>query len=144
MLYTQKMNKYLANLFVFYVKQHNLHWFIKGNNFFELHAKFEELYNQTAEHLDEVAERLLQLKVLPVASLKQALDLADIEELDSKHIDCKTAVEILVKDYKKLIADVKEISKLANEAGDEGTSDQFVGYLKDHEKTVWLLESYLG
>lgn len=52
----EKMNLYLANQEVAYIKLHNLHWYVKGRSFFTLHAKLEELYDQTAEIIDAVAE----------------------------------------------------------------------------------------
>ncbi|WP_374718123.1 Dps family protein, partial [Neobacillus sp.] len=53
------LNKQIANWAVLYLKLHNYHWFVKGDQFFTLHAKFEEFYNEAADHLDELAERLL-------------------------------------------------------------------------------------
>lgn len=67
----EKLNEYLANQQVMYIKLHNLHWYVKGRSFFTLHAKLEELYDQTAQIMDEVAERLLALGGSPVASLKK-------------------------------------------------------------------------
>ena len=77
----EKMNLYLANQEVAYIKLHNLHWYVKGRSFFTLHAKLEELYDQTAEIIDAVAERLLAVGQAPVANMKEALALATIKEL---------------------------------------------------------------
>jgi len=74
----EKMNLYLANQEVAYIKLHNLHWYVKGRSFFTLHAKLEELYDQTAEIIDAVAERLLAVGQAPVANMKEALALATI------------------------------------------------------------------
>ena len=77
----EKMNLYLANQEVAYIKLHNLHWYVKGRSFFTLHAKLEELYDRTAEIIDAVAERLLAVGQAPVANMKEALALATIKEL---------------------------------------------------------------
>lgn len=45
----QVLNEQVANLNVLYVKIHNYHWYVKGENFFTLHVKFEELYNDVTE-----------------------------------------------------------------------------------------------
>ena len=50
---------------MFYTNLRGLHWNVKGNRFFGLHAKYEELYNDAAEKVDEIAERLLQLGATP-------------------------------------------------------------------------------
>ena len=83
----EKMNLYLANQEVAYIKLHNLHWYVKGRSFFTLHAKLEELYDRTAEIIDAVAERLLAVGQAPVANMKEALALATIKELaDSRFL----------------------------------------------------------
>ena len=65
-----KMNAYLANQEIMYIKLHNMHWNLKGHGFFTLHSKLEEYYDQTAEIIDEVAERILAKDALPIANLR--------------------------------------------------------------------------
>ncbi|MCU0389442.1 MAG: hypothetical protein MUE71_12625, partial [Chitinophagaceae bacterium] len=54
-----KLNVLLANFQLFYINARGFHWNIKGQNFFELHLKFEEVYNDALLKIDEVAERIL-------------------------------------------------------------------------------------
>ena len=89
----EKMNLYLANQEVAYIKLHNLHWYVKGRSFFTLHAKLEELYDRTAEIIDAVAERLLAVGQAPVANMKEALALATIKELADKPISSEETVQ---------------------------------------------------
>ncbi len=140
----EKMNLYLANQEVAYIKLHNLHWYVKGRGFFTLHAKLEELYDQTAVIIDEVAERLLALGQLPVANLKKALSMATIEELEDAPISSDETVQGLMADVEYWIRDTKEISELADEAGDGATADLFNGYLSEYQKLMWMLQSYLA
>ena len=91
----EKMNLYLANQEVAYIKLHNLHWYVKGRSFFTLHAKLEELYDQTAEIIDAVAERLLAVGQAPVANMKEALALATIKELADKPISSEETVRMM-------------------------------------------------
>lgn len=137
-----KMNQYLANQQVMYIKLHNLHWYLKGRSFFTLHGKLEELYNQTAEMIDEVAERLLALDVKPVANLKGALALAGVKELEDQPVSSEDAIKHLTSDVEYWIRDTKEIVILAEESGDGATVDQFNGYLKEYQKLLWMLKSY--
>lgn len=139
----EKLNLYLANQEIMYIKLHNLHWYIKGKSFFTLHAKFEELYDQTAELMDEVAERLLALGGAPVASFKNALSLTAVKELEDAPIDGSDAVRILLKDVEYWVKDTKEISDLADSEGDKVTADMFNGYLKEYEKLQWMLRAYM-
>ena len=141
--YIDKMNVFLANQMVFNMKLHNLHWYIQGHGFFTLHTQFEKLYDEANAILDEVAERLLQLNHQPVSTLKGALALADIQERESGPISSKESIEILLKDYEKLAGDAQKIITLAQQAGDDGTTDQFTAYLRAYSKLVWMLQAYL-
>ena len=140
----EKMNLYLANQEVSYIKLHNLHWYVKGRSFFTLHAKLEELYNQTADIIDEVAERLLALGQSPVANMKNALSIAAIKELDDAAISSEDTIRGLISDVEYWIRDTKEIVALADETGDGATADQFNGYLSEYQKLMWMLRSYLA
>jgi len=139
-----KMNEYLANQQVMYIKLHNLHWYIKGQGFFTLHAKLEELYNATAETIDEVAERMLMVGATPVASLQGALKLTNVKELEDKPIGSVEAVQVLAKDVEWWLKDTKEIIELAEAEGDTGTVDLFSGLLAEYQKLAWMLSAYLA
>ncbi len=138
-----KLNVYLANQMVMYIKLHNLHWYIKGKSFFTLHGKLEELYDVTADIVDDVAERILALEGSPVASIKEALELSAVKELESKPISSSEVVKVLLKDVSYWINDTKEIVTLAEEANDGATADMFNGYLAEYQKLNWMLKSYL-
>ncbi|MBN7773503.1 Dps family protein [Clostridium aminobutyricum] len=138
-----KLNIFLADQQIFYVKLHNLHWYLAGSSFFTLHAKFEELYNQTATVADDVAERILALGGKPIGSVKKALEVSGVRELDDTKIAGQEAVNVLLADVKAFNEASKEIRGLAGEAGDGVTEDQFNGYVGAYEKLIWMLEAYL-
>lgn len=141
---TEKMNVYLANQQISFLKLHNLHWYVQGSAFFTLHAKFEELYDQTAEIIDQVAERLLALGGQPIANLQQALSVATIKELESTPISSEASIQHLHTDVEYWIKDTKEIAQLADEQGDAVTADLFNEYLQNYEKMLWMLKAYLA
>ncbi len=140
----EKLNEYLANQQVMYMKLHNLHWYVKGHSFFTLHAKLEELYDQTAQIMDDVAERLLALGGSPVASLKKALALSSVKELEDVPISSDETIKNLISDVEYWIRDTKEIVKLAEDDDDGATADQFNGYLAEYQKLLWMLKSYIS
>lgn len=140
---SEKLNTYLANQQIMYTKLHNLHWYVKGSSFFTLHSKFEELYNATGGIVDEVAERMLAKGLSPVASMKKALSLSAVKELDDAPISSKDAVTKLKHDIEYWIKDTKEIIELSEKEGDAVTADIFTGYLKEYEKLNWMIDSYL-
>ena len=139
---TEKMNVYLANQQISFIKLHNLHWYVQGSAFFTLHAKFEELYDRTADVIDDVAERLLALGQSPIANLKQALSVATIKELESVAISSDAAIKQLTTDVEYWVKDTKEIISLAEEQNDVVTADLFTGYLNHYEKLAWMLKAY--
>ncbi len=140
----QKLNNYLANQMLMYIKLHNLHWYVEGRGFFNLHAKFEELYDQTAEIIDVVAERILALGEKPIASLKAAMEVGAVKELQDKAISSDDAVKALKNDVEYWIKDTKEIIKLADEASDVVTADIFTGYLGEYQKLLWMLKAFIA
>lgn len=140
----KKMNVFLANQQVFNVKLHNLHWYVKGEGFFTLHAKFEELYNEASAAVDDVAERILTLQGNPVASVKKSLELSEITELADEKISGKNAVTILQADIKLLLKASKEIAVLAAENSDNVTEGLFDDYAGAYEKLLWMLDAYLS
>ncbi len=140
----EKLNEYLANQQVMYMKLHNLHWYVKGRSFFTLHAKLEELYDQTAQIMDDVAERLLALGGSPVASLKKSLALSSVKELEDVPISSDETIKSLISDVEYWIRDTKEIVKLAEDDDDGATADQFNGYLAEYQKLLWMLKSYIS
>ncbi|MGB0391181.1 MAG: Dps family protein [Salibacteraceae bacterium] len=140
---SSKLNELLANYQLFYQNLRGFHWNIKGENFFELHLKFEELYNEANVAVDEIAERILTLQGQPLHSFTQYLNHASIKEsVDVKN--GRLAVEVIVANYGVLISLEREILELAGDTNDEGTNSLMSDYIVASEKTVWMLNSYLS
>lgn len=137
-----KLNLYLANQMVDYVKKHNLHWNLTGPAFFTLHEKLEELYDETNDILDEVAERILALGGKPVSNMVGALAIATIKELEDGAKSAEQTIHVLISDTEYWIRDSKEIVELAEKEGDHVTADMFNGYTKNYQKLAWMLKAY--
>lgn len=139
---SQKLNTLLANLQLFYINARGFHWNITGKQFFELHAKFEELYNDSLLKIDEVAERILTLGSAPVHTFSEYVSSSTIEE--ARNIsDGQQAVSLVLKGFKALLEIEREIHGLAGEANDEGTSALMSDYIRGQEKLVWMYSAYL-
>jgi starvation-inducible DNA-binding protein len=139
----QVLNRQVANLNVLYVKIHNYHWYVKGPNFFTLHVKFEEFYNEITVQMDEIAERLLTLKGSPAATMKEYLEMASIQEASGKE-DANAMVQNLIEDFATLSNEYQEGIDLADAAEDQPTADMLTGFKADLEKHMWMLRAYLG
>jgi starvation-inducible DNA-binding protein len=137
------VNKQVANWTVLYMKLHNYHWYVKGPQFFTLHDKFEEFYNEAAVHIDELAERLLSIEGQPVATMREALEISSVKEATG-HEDASGMVQSLINDFQTLIGELKEGMSIAEETGDETTGDMLLVIHQSLEKHVWMLSSFLG
>lgn len=138
-----KINLYLANVGVSYIKLHNLHWNVTGIQFKAVHEYLESLYDAFAEVLDSTAEALKMNGEMPLASMKDYLTATTIEEVESKDIDAKRALEVVLKDMQTLKTQAEEIR------ADADRDDQYdiVGLMEDdlgnYNKTIWFIKSML-
>lgn len=137
------LNKQVAEWTVLYTKLHNYHWYVKGPNFFSLHEKFEELYNEASVYIDDLAERILAIDGNPIATLKESLELSVIEEAE-KNLTANQMVEQLSKDFTTVIGQLEEGIQLAEKAEDEMTGDMLLSMVTSLEKHNWMLKSFLG
>ncbi len=138
----QKLNKLLANYSIFYQNARGYHWNIKGNKFFELHLKFEELYNDLLLKIDEVAERILTLGHAPEHRYSDYKDASQIKE--SKHVsNGQVAVEDILNSLKIIITIQRELLLLSADAGDVGTNALMSDYIRAQEKLVWMYSAFL-
>lgn len=138
------LNVQVANFSVLYEKLHHFHWFVKGSQFFTLHEKFQEDYEEVTELVDEIAERMIQIGATPVSSLKSYLETTTLTENQGTVIEAEDYVRLLLVDYKHLVSEFAILMDLAAEAGDKVTEDLFVGISKSFEKKIWLYSAFLG
>jgi starvation-inducible DNA-binding protein len=137
----EKLNVLLADYSIFYQNARNYHWNITGRRFFELHQKFEELYEDLKLKIDEVAERILTLGFTPEHRYSAYIQKATIQEADIV-TDGELAVNEIMESLRILIDKQKEIGRMADEAYDNGTQSQLDGYIEEQEKLIWMYNAY--
>lgn len=142
-LLANKLNNLLANYSIFYQNTRGYHWNIKGEKFFELHLKFEELYNDLLLKIDEVAERILTLGYSPEHNYSLYAQSSKIKE-SSKISNGLVAVEHILESLKTVIIMQREILDLAADANDEGTNALMSDYIRFQEKQIWMYSSLLN
>jgi starvation-inducible DNA-binding protein len=142
-LVAETLNTQVANFSVLYMKLHNYHWFVKGENFFTLHPKFEELYKESALHLDTIAERMLSLGNLPTATLKEQLQISSIKEAEGDET-AEGMIKTLVDDFNTVCTELTEGITLAEDNKDQPTADLFIAIRTSLEKHRWMHEAYLS
>ncbi|WP_340202444.1 Dps family protein [Ascidiimonas sp. W6] len=136
-----ELNILLADYHMYYQKLRNFHWNILGKNFFDLHDKFEELYDEAKIKIDEIAERILTLRFQPISNYSEYLKLSNLEESNATISDSEM-VEILLKDHGSILKQMRKIVATAGDANDEGTIDLIGAYIRELEKTSWMLDAW--
>lgn len=139
----ERLNELLSNYSIFYQNTRGYHWNIKGEKFFELHLKFEELYNDLFLKIDEVAERILTLGYAPNHNFSDYKKTSQIKESDQVS-DGRIAVEDILASFRTIIILERELLNLSADAGDEGTNALMSDYIRLQEKLVWMYSSFLN
>lgn len=135
------LKQLLADYQVFYMNLRGFHWNIKGHGFFVLHSKFEDMYNDVAAKVDELAERILMLGGEPENKFSEYLKQAKLEEVSG--VSCADkALKNILETYGYLIEAERNLIAIASEADDETTVAMISDYLKEQEKLVWMLVAY--
>ncbi len=137
------LNELLANYQVFYQNARGFHWNIRGEKFFELHAKFEEVYTDALTKIDEIAERILTLGYTPLHSFTDYVKHAQIGE-STNISDGEKSVEALIGGFRILLEKEREVLKVAGDLDDEGSNALMSDYIREQEKLVWMYNAFLG
>lgn len=137
------LNKLLANFQVYYQNLRSVHWNIKGQNFFALHEKFEQMYTEAQVQIDDIAERILTLGETPLHTFQDYLELSDVKVAKNIFED-EDAVKMVLDSLKEIIVIERAILEKASDSEDEGTNSMMSEFVSGQEKTAWMLNSWLG
>lgn len=137
------LNDLLANYQIFYMNVRGYHWNIKGAKFFELHLKFEELYNDLLLKVDEIAERVLTLGATPIHAYTDYVSMSEIRELKNVS-NGEEAVGQLLDAFEVLIKKQRDLLALSGDSEDEGTNSLMSDYIREQEKQVWMYNAFLS
>ena len=134
------LNCLLSDLNVFYRKLQNYHWNVKGKDFFAMHTKLEEYYNQINEQIDEVAEKMLMEDMQPLGTMKDYLENTCMQEAENKRISENEVYPIIIKDYETLLKKVTEIKKQTDEKECYLISAFMDELIASYKKNIWMLK----
>ncbi|WP_299252321.1 Dps family protein [uncultured Lacinutrix sp.] len=137
------LNDLLANFQTYYQNLRGIHWNIKGKNFFDLHVKFEELYTDANMKVDLIAERVLTLGETPLHTFDDYIKKAKVPvgKNISKDSD---AVHLIVNSLAELLKLERQVLDKAGDASDEGTNSMISDFITEQEKTLWMMNAWLG
>lgn len=136
----KNLNTMLCDLAVFYRKLQNYHWNIEGKDFFVIHAKLEEYYDEVNSQIDEIAEHILMLGYQPLGTLKDYLDNTGIKEAKDEKIKSEIIFDNLINDYTKLLQESNKIKEMADKNNSYFTSSMIDGFISDYMKKIWMLK----
>ena len=139
----KKLNALLSSYHLFYINVRGYHWNVKGEHFFTLHPKFEELYTELQLQIDEIAERILTLGGTPLHAYSDFAERSGIKE-DKGVFDGRACVLGVVKGLQTLIEEQRAVIEIAESASDQGTADIVTGYIQAQEKEIWMYNAFLG
>lgn len=138
---TDKLNDLLANYQLYYQNLRGFHWNLKGNDFFTLHIKYEELYNAAQLSIDEIAERIVTLEGVPLHTYTDYVKNSEIKEHKNVTTSNETVTKV-VENLTILIKKERNILELAGDANDESTADMMTELIRFQEKTMWMLNAF--
>lgn len=138
------LNDLLANYHIHYQKLRGCHWNVKGQSFFTLHLKFEELYTEALTTIDELAERILTLGKSPFSTFADYIETSSIKEINTIGLKDTEMVKALLDDMQVLIEMERVVLAISADAGDDGTNDMVNRFMQFKEKTIWMLRSFIN
>jgi starvation-inducible DNA-binding protein len=137
-----ELNILLANFQIYYQNLRGLHWNIRGRRFFDLHIKFEELYNDSQLKIDLIAERVLTLDGTPLHTFEDYIKYNKLEIGKNIQNDEK-AIELILNSLVQLLKIERVILTKASEINDEGTTSMMSDFIVEQEKTIWMMKAWL-
>jgi starvation-inducible DNA-binding protein len=137
------LNQLLANYSVHYQKLRNYHWNVKGSDFFDLHERFEQQYNEARENIDEIAERIRVFGKIPLSTMRDYLETAEIKETGSD-LPSDLMVREVLSDFRILLEYMFTVVDVAADQGDSGTEEMVKGFIHDIEKHHWMLTAFMA
>jgi starvation-inducible DNA-binding protein len=137
------LNELLANYSVHYQKLRNYHWNVKGSDFFDLHERFEQQYNEARENIDEVAERIRVFGKTPLSTMQDYLRVSEIKETGTD-LESEIMVREVLSDFRILLEYLFKVVDVAADVGDSGTEEMIKGFIHQIEKHHWMLSAFLA
>ena len=139
----KSLNKLLADSYALMAQTHLAHWNVEGTDFFQLHTAFQSQYEQLFEAIDEIAERVRALGSFSEGGLERLARLSDLSQMPAGRLPSKDFVAHLIEGNEKVAAQCKAVESAAQEADDLETQDLAIKRRQAHQKTLWMLNSFL-
>ncbi|MCC5842317.1 MAG: DNA starvation/stationary phase protection protein [Opitutales bacterium] len=137
------LRQVVADSYAVLGQTHLCHWNVRGPSFFSLHTAFEAQYTELFTAIDEIAERIRALGYLAPGGLQNLAKMAGMPEI-AEDAGAKEMVTHLITLNENLVKDLGKARDISGNEGDDQTQDLMIARIQVHEKTIWMLRSYLG
>ncbi len=139
---SEHLNQVLADSYALMALTHLAHWNVEGPGFFALHTAFQAQYEELFVAIDEIAERVRSLNDYAIGGLAKLAQTAEMKEFAAP-LGQTNYVRSLITANEKLVADAARARDAAGEANDPESQDLMIGRITLHQKTLWMLRSFL-
>ena len=137
------LRQVVADSYAVLVQTHICHWNVRGSSFFSLHNAFEEQYTELFQAVDGIAERIRALGALAPGGMANLAKMAGMKEIREDATSTEM-VQHLSAANKALVVNLVKVRDAAGDAGDDQSEDMIIGRIQIHEKTIWMLDSFLN
>lgn len=137
-----ELNKVFSNYYALYLKTHNYHWHVEGPHFQNLHAQFQEQYEDLALVVDVIAERIVMLGGKAPGTFNDIMKFVEVKDGDA-YKKAPEMVSDLIEDHKLMVKYLKQLEEVAASEGDSVTEDMAIARCEIHQKTIWMMSAFL-
>jgi starvation-inducible DNA-binding protein len=136
------LSRLLADSYTLYLRTQNFHWNVTGPMFQPLHLMFEQQYTELAQAVDVIAERIRALGFPAPATYSEFVELTSIKE-ERGVPRAERMIALLCEGQEAVVRTAREIMPVVDEFHDMPTADLLTQRMQVHEKTAWILRSFM-
>lgn len=141
---TAKLNQLLADTITLRDLYKKSHWQVAGPTFYQLHLLFDKHYEEQAELVDTIAERVQILGGVSIAMAHDVAETTQIERPPKGREEVPVQLSRLLDAHQVIIEEVREAARRASTLGDDGTNDMLISdVLRTNEFQVWFISEHL-
>ena len=140
-LENKKLNLFLADLAVFNVKVHTIHWNVVGTTFSNVHELTDKIYNTLQNQYDEFAEVMKMHQIFPLGAMAEYIEATNLAEIEARDYPIYEALDILAADLNKMIATAKDVRDELLKTDMFQFTNLLEDYVVIYEKYLWFVKA---
>jgi starvation-inducible DNA-binding protein len=139
-----RLNQTLADTMTLRDMYKKHHWQVAGKTFYQLHLLFDKHYDEQAELVDQIAERIQMLGGLSYAMAADVAENTNIPRPPKGREEVPVQISRLLTAHEIILLGARASARKAAEMGDDGTNDLLVSdVIRTNETQVWFVAEHL-